>query len=224
MMFVHARTEKLAGLVFVISLHIALLYCVWTYLLIAPSAKANVLLVNLITAPPERIKPVPAVMTKPRQQQAKLHKPLWPKPVVEATQLLSTTPVALNVEPATSEPPGEIEPGAEQSIDIGEAAETLHESVAPLKLSTLSLTCPLRTPPSYPTASRRMHEQGRVVLRVTLDEAGRVASITVKQSSGFQRLDEAGVAVIKDWKCNAAMRDGVAVRTEALQPFDFILN
>jgi protein TonB len=91
-------------------------------------------------------------------------------------------------------------------------------------LSELSLGCPQRTSPDYPAISRRLGEQGQVKLKVELDETGRITSARVVESSGYKRLDEAGLAAVKNWRCNAAMRDGKAVRAVALQPFDFILN
>src|SRR5690606_30350748 len=41
--------------------------------------------------------------------------------------------------------------------------------------------------PSYPSISRRMGEQGKVLLRVLVDENGLPQQIEIKQSSGFDR-------------------------------------
>jgi protein TonB len=57
--------------------------------------------------------------------------------------------------------------------------------------------------PEYPTMSRRLGEEGAVVLLLTLDEDGRVTEATVDTSSGFERLDEAAVKEAKrprNWK------------------------
>jgi protein TonB len=78
--------------------------------------------------------------------------------------------------------------------------------------------------PNYPSTSRRQNEQGQVVLRVELDESGHISAARVSTSSGYKRLDEAGLAAIKNWQCNPSTRNGVAVRAIALQPFDFILE
>jgi len=88
----------------------------------------------------------------------------------------------------------------------------------------LSVTCPERTPPRYPPASRRMGEAGTVVLRVELDERGNVDAARVHSSSNHSRLDEAAVAAVKTWRCTPAHRDGQPVRATALQPFNFILQ
>jgi protein TonB len=49
------------------------------------------------------------------------------------------------------------------------------------------------TQPEYPTMSRRLGEEGVVVLLLTVGEDGRVTAATVDTSSGFERLDEAAV-------------------------------
>ena len=63
-----------------------------------------------------------------------------------------------------------------------------------------------------------------MVLRVELDETGQVDRATVKISSGYARIDEAALAVVRRWRCNPARRDGAAVRAVAIQPFNFVLE
>lgn len=46
--------------------------------------------------------------------------------------------------------------------------------------------------PVYPSQSRRMGEQGKVVLRVLVNERGHPDQVLVQHSSGSSRLDEAG--------------------------------
>jgi periplasmic protein TonB len=90
--------------------------------------------------------------------------------------------------------------------------------------SQLAVVCPERTAPVYPAKSRRREETGTVVLRVELDEQGRVSSARVETGSGFERLDQAALAAVKTWRCQPSRRDGMAVRAVALQPFKFLLQ
>src|ERR1700740_2668549 len=46
-------------------------------------------------------------------------------------------------------------------------------------------------PPDYPRLSRRMQEEGRVVLRVLVNTEGAAADIEIGRSSGHPRLDDA---------------------------------
>lgn len=43
----------------------------------------------------------------------------------------------------------------------------------------------------YPQISRRMNEEGIVVLRVLIGADGRAKRVEIKKSSGFARLDQA---------------------------------
>jgi len=211
--------EKLTGLLLVLALHGALLYAAMSYKLIPPPQEAITLFVDLINPPPPKKEEPPPEPPKPPPQKVKLvnEKPIvQPEPapilVAEAPVTSASEPVALPPEPAIEAPP-EPEPVVPPSPP------------APVMMSSeLSLACPQRTPPDYPASSRRSGEQGRVVLRVELDETGRIATVRVAESSGYKRLDEAGLAAVKKWQCNAATRNGKAVRGIAMQPFDFILE
>jgi protein TonB len=88
----------------------------------------------------------------------------------------------------------------------------------------LAVSCPQRSPPAYPSISRRLGEEGKAVLQVELDEHGQVDRATVKSSSGYARLDEAALSAVRHWRCNPATRDGAAVRAVAIQPFNFVLE
>lgn len=214
------RWDKFVGLLFVLALHGMLLYAGMRYKLIPPPQEAVTIFVNLINPPPpkkdeerpEQPKPIPP-------QKVKLVKPRpveQPKPapvlVAEAPVVSASEPVAPPPEPVIEAPP-EPEPVVPPSPP------------APVVMqSELSLSCPQRAMPNYPAASRRSNEQGRVVLRVELDETGRITLVRVAESSGFKRLDEACLEAVRSWRCNAAIRDGKAVRGIAMQPFDFILE
>jgi TonB family protein len=54
-----------------------------------------------------------------------------------------------------------------------------------------------RPPPTYPYESLMEREQGTVVLLIEVDEAGKIASVTVKRSSGHVRLDQAAADQVR---------------------------
>jgi protein TonB len=219
--FSNIRWDKLSGLIFVLTLHGAFLYAAMSYKLIPPPQEAVTLFVNLINPPPKKEEPPPPEPPNPPPKKVELvkEKPIvLPQPapilVAEAPVTSAAEPVAplLLPQPIIEAPPAP-------------AIEEPAKPVGPVVMSSeLSLACPDRNPPNYPAISRRLGEQGQVKLKVDLDEAGRVTSARVVESSGYKRLDEAGLAAVKSWRCNAATRDGKAVRAIALQPFDFILN
>ncbi len=212
--------NKLIGLLLVLALHCALLYGAWSYKLIPPPLEAVTLFVNLINPPPPEKDKVQQEPPKPPPKKVELVKPkpiVRPQPpsvlVAEVPATQATEPVALPLPEPVIEAPAE--PMIELPVKLA----------GPVTLpSELSLACPQRSVPNYPAVSRRKGEQGQVKLRVELDETGRITAVKVEASSGYKRLDEAGIAAVKTWRCNPAMRDGQAVRALALQPFDFILE
>jgi protein TonB len=214
----------LPGMLFVLAFHGALLYVLWNQRLIPPPEQVAKIFVNFITMPKvEEVSKVdlPLLPSKPKPK-------LRPKPkpklkLVEKQQpqqLVPEDPVLSEDEVITPpSPPVEVvETSVPEPVPV--PAPT-----GPVTLSTeLSVTCPELSPPSYPSLSRRLGEEGKLVLRVELDESGYVSTASVVESSSYKRLDEAALAVVKTWRCNPSLRDGHPVRAVALQPFNFVLQ
>jgi protein TonB len=78
--------------------------------------------------------------------------------------------------------------------------------------------------PAYPPISRRMKEEGRVVLRVLVSASGSVQDIQVRTSSGYDRLDRAAVEAVRRWRFAPARRGGMAIAAWALVPVRFQLD
>ena len=62
--------------------------------------------------------------------------------------------------------------------------------------------------PDYPSASRRMEEEGTVSLRFPVGADGKVIQSEVEKSSGYKRLDEAARAGLSKCQFKPAMVDG----------------
>jgi protein TonB len=83
----------------------------------------------------------------------------------------------------------------------------------------------LRNPkPSYPNLSRRLNEQGTVLLRVFVTSAGNATTVELKQSSGFARLDRAAQEAVQDWKFVPAKRGEQPVDAWVVVPIKFSLK
>lgn len=195
--------ERAAGLLFVLVVHAASLWGLWSHRILVVPDEVVTLFVETITTspPPPQEPPKPARLEKPRP----INKP-------QPQQLVAEAPVSSPAEP--------VAPPAAPPVEAAPARPT-----GPVSLGTeLAVACPERSAPTYPPLSRRQNEEGKVVLRVELDEQGGVAAVRIATSSGFARLDEAALAAVKTWRCNPARRDGQAVRAVALQPFKFVLQ
>ena len=76
----------------------------------------------------------------------------------------------------------------------------------------------------YSRLSRRLREQGRVVLRVLVKSDGSAGSVEVKSSSGFPRLDQSAIDAVKSWRFNPATLDGKPVDEWYQVPIPFKLQ
>ena len=150
-------------------------------------------------------------------------KPALPPPPI----LVSQAPVVLPTEPVVASLPPQ-PPSPVVAVVAEEARPAplpVPKPAGPLTLNAdLVVACPEHVAPAYPSLSLRLGETGKVVLRVELDEEGRIDMARIQVSSGHARLDNASLAAIRSWRCNPARRDGVAVRAVAMQPFNFILE
>lgn len=206
-MMMHFSASSI-GLLFVVALHAATLWGLWQHRLLPDAQEAVTLFVNFITPPaPEK------------QEEPKRPPPPKPKPVKEPQprQIVAETPVVAPADHVAPPPPPRPAPVIE--------APPMPMPMGPVALSSeLAVACPERMPPRYPSISRRLGEEGTVVLRVELDEHGNIVLARISTSSGLARLDEAALAAVKTWRCTPAMRDGRPVRATALQPFKFVLQ
>jgi protein TonB len=78
--------------------------------------------------------------------------------------------------------------------------------------------------PRYPPQSRRLREQGLVVLRVVIDERGEASSIEIETSSGHARLDAAAREAVLHAAFRPYVEDGAPRRALVLIPIEFALN
>lgn len=78
--------------------------------------------------------------------------------------------------------------------------------------------------PAYPSASRRLGEEGKVMLRVFVDTEGRAGQIEIETGSGFARLDRAAREAVGRWKFVPARRGSETVGAWVLVPVVFSLK
>ena len=65
--------------------------------------------------------------------------------------------------------------------------------------------------PPYPRQSRRLGEEGWVVLRVLIGLQGTAEQAEIRTSSGYDRLDQAALETVQRWRYVPGKRNGTAV-------------
>jgi protein TonB len=164
---------------------------------------------------PEAPKPEPA--PKPLPRVAK-REPIPPPP--------EPKPVTTNA-PATE--PAPAAPAVAQSAPAPAKASTI--AAAPptppatkIELPSASAAYLDNPAPEYPRLSRRLNEQGTVVLRVLIGIDGTAAQAEVAKSSGFERLDHAALQAVRRWKYRPGTRNGVPEAMWFNVPVKFVLE
>ncbi len=78
--------------------------------------------------------------------------------------------------------------------------------------------------PEYPRRSRRLGEEGLVLLEVEVLPDGRAGRIRVLNDAGYPRLVQAAIAAVREAHFTPATRNGRSVSTWVQIPFEFTLN
>lgn len=78
--------------------------------------------------------------------------------------------------------------------------------------------------PAYPAQSRRMGEQGKVVVRVLIGVDGLAHKAEIRKSSGFERLDESALNTVKSWRYLPGKRAGVVEAMWFSVPINYVLE
>lgn len=205
----------------VIGLHIAGLWALQTGLL----RRAVELVVpvqviaDLIELPQPKVEPTPP---PPAPQPTPK-----PQPVVRQTPRPQPTPLPVAVaDPAPSDhapivpapvPPAPAEPSPAPARPVEPAVPAVQ-----LPSSTADY---LNNPaPAYPPLSRRLGEQGRVVVRVLIGTDGTASQAEIRSSSGFERLDQAALQTVLKWRYVPGKRAGVPEAMWFNVPINFVLE
>jgi len=78
--------------------------------------------------------------------------------------------------------------------------------------------------PPYPLMSRRLNEEGKVVLNVCVSLSGLVENLKLEKTSGHQRLDDIAIETVKKWKFIPAKTQDRDINACYLLPVRFILR
>ncbi len=150
-----------------------------------------------------------------------------PKPVDLSKPIIHVEKARKVVVAAAPRPPEEIpqQPqapfrGDATSVDPGRDATTM-QGQPEVKAKPNYLKNP---EPLYPAAARRRHEEGLVLLSVTVTAGGRVRNVSIKQSSHFPLLDQSAMHAVEDWMFEPARVGSHRVEFEIEVPVRFQLT
>ena len=165
---------------------------------------------------PPRPQPVAAPAPTPQPQPI-------PSKVSTPTEVAQATPVAPVSAPTAPTPPAPTRVEAPPAPAPPSPAPVV---TAPSKtdVSIPASYSASNQKPIYPNMSKRLGEQGTVVLRVLVKADGSAGEVEVKSSSNYSRLDQAAIDAVKTWRFNPAKIDGKATDEWYQVPIPFKLQ
>lgn len=78
--------------------------------------------------------------------------------------------------------------------------------------------------PAYPALSKRLGEQGKVLVRILIGVDGTAQKTELKQSSGYDRLDQTALATVLRWRYVPGTRAGIPEAMWFTVPVNFVLE
>lgn len=165
---------------------------------------------------PEAQKPqTPAPTRKP---EPPLPKPQVPAPAPQP--MIATEPSPIVAQPAAPAA------AATTAIEASTVAAAPAAPPAPARIDLPSSDAAyLNNPkPAYPPLSRRLGEQGKVVVGVLIGVDGTAQQAEIRSSSGYDRLDQAALATVRSWRYLPGKRNGVAEAMWFNVPINFVLE
>jgi periplasmic protein TonB len=149
--------------------------------------------------------------------------PALPPKAVAATkpvQQTLLTSAATTGNPVESTAP--VAPATPAAVPAPSQVQEAPVAMVPPKFDAAYLSNPA---PPYPTLSKRMGEEGRVLLKVHVGVDGRPLDVSIAQSSGFPRLDDsARETVLRTWRFVPARQGDKTVAGSVKVPIIYTLN
>lgn len=166
----------------------------------------------------------PRVVPPPPAPPAPVKQPLARAPALVRTVVPQPLAIA-EPTPSPTAPMGVIAP-APLAPPVAVAAPVSEAAPAPVRVELPSSNADyLQNPtPPYPSMSKRLGEQGQVVVKVLIGLDGTAQKAEIKQSSGFERLDQSALATVLRWRYVPGKRAGVAQAMWFNVPINFVLE
>lgn len=191
-----------------------------------------VMMATLVAQPEPEVAPLPTPPSPPDPKPRAI-----PKQVVQARQKPVATPVPVLLptpmvevapahEMAVSEPAASpsVEPVVLQAAPAAPPAPPAPPAPAKVELPSSNASYLNNAPPRYPSLSKRLGEQGQVVIRALIETNGTASQASIKKSSGYDRLDQTALQTVQTWRYVPGKRAGLPAPMWFNIPVNFVLE
>ncbi|HYN54090.1 MAG TPA: TonB family protein [Methylotenera sp.] len=180
------------------------------------------MMVSLVASPAPEPQVVPLVPTPPQpviEKQKPIVKKKEPTPEPVAKEPEAAQPIVTETPPTPAAPI--VVAKAPEVVEAPEQKVEPEPVIEPPRFGAAYLHNPA---PDYPPLSRRLGEQGRVLLRVLVSTSGTAENVQVENSSGSNKLDQAAIQAVKKWTFIPAKQSNKAISAYVLVPVKFSLE
>lgn len=168
---------------------------------------------------PKELPPPPPPPPAPKPQVAKTPPPPRPQAIREPKPTPAPNAPTGSIEPPP--PPAPLAPPAPPEPPAPPPAPPAPPSV---QLPSTDADYLQNPKPVYPAMSKRLGEQGKTIVRVLIGTDGLPRQASIRQSSGYERLDEAARNAVMSWRYVPGKRNGVVEPMEFNVPINWVLN
>lgn len=220
-------SKRLAVVGTVIGLHVVGLWAMQSGLIarVVEIVVPVQVMAEMIEAPQPEIPPAPPPPAPKPQPVVNKPRPV-PKPVPRPVPVPVAEPLPQAVEPATITAPEPPPPVEQAPAPVTEPSPAPQPSPVPERIELPSSDPDyLNNPrPPYPLLSKRLGEQGTVVIRLRIDREGKPTEAEILTSSGFERLDQTALQAARRWRFVPGKRNGVPEAMSVTVPVRFDLE
>lgn len=220
--------RRLPIVIAVVGLHVLGLWALQAGLL-----RRAVELVVPVSVLSEMIEP-PQPQTTPTPQPSQPRPAPTPRSASEPRPVLppAVQPVAIATPtPAPPAPTGVTAPQTPAPAAALAAVEPAAPPAPPAPPATPKIDLPSSSadylnnpPPAYPPLSKRLGEQGKVVIRAFIEANGTATKAEIRTSSGYERLDQTALQTVLRWRYVPGKRAGVVEAMWFNVPINFVLE
>jgi protein TonB len=168
---------------------------------------------------PKELPPPPPPPPPSKPQVVKAPPPPRPQAIREPKPTPAPTAPTGTVEPPP--PPAPIAPPAPPAPPAQPPAPPAPPAV---QLPSTDADYAQSCKPVYPSMSKRLGEQGKVIVKVVVGADGSPKQVEIRRSSGFDRLDEAAKEAMLRCRFSPGKVGGVAQTMSYDAPVNFVLN
>ena len=177
--------------------------------------------------PPEPETPKKIEKPKPEKKTEKPPKPPKEKPVKKPAKPVDEQPKKTQTDqPAANAPTTGKEQAPKQEQPKGDPEGATKGTDAEQKVTQPSTNASSlnNAKPAYPPMSRRLKEEGTVILHVLVSAEGKAKNVKVKRSSGYPRLDQSAENAVRYWRFIPAKRGNTPIDMSYDLPIKFSLK